>query len=246
MCPPARDPRPCVRSVTRRHVGAMENERHPTADVPRWYVALWSVIAWGFVVCGTLVPVAAYGLWRVAVVFVFFSAIVGGCGLSWSLAIGLSWRRAVATGLGSGALVTASWGMVEVFGPWSLVGVAVVTALAPPTIRLVRRTFSLRDRGPTATRDDPPRTAPLVSDHDLVRMTLPDLCRFWCSSEAELDTEPDVTRTLHLVRQRAICLEQMEQRQPGAFAQWLTTGALTTDPRSFLQTTGEPPSTDAE
>lgn len=244
MCPCGRDPRPCGRSVTRLHVGAMDDARHPTADVPRWYVALWSVIACVFVVCGTLVPVAAYGLWRVAVVFVFLSAIVGGCGLAWSLAIGLSWRRAVATGLGSGAFVTASWGMVEVFGPWSLLGVAVVTALAPSTIRLWRRTFPRRDGG--ATRDVPPWTAPLVADHDLPRMTLPDLCRFWCSSEAELDTEPVVTRTLQLVRQRAICLDQMEQRQPGAFAQWLTTGALTTDPRRFLQTTGEPPSTDAE
>jgi hypothetical protein len=224
----------------------MDNARRRLPDVPRWYVVLWSVITQVILISGTLVPVAAYGIWRVATVFAFFSAIVGGCGLAWSLAIGLSWRKAVATGLGSGAFVTASWGLVEVFGPWSLVVPAAIAVLAPSTIRLARRTFSRRNRAQTPARDVPPGTAPLVTDHDLKRMTLQDLCRFWCISGVELDTDPGVTRTLQLVRQRAICLDEMEQRQPDAFEQWVTTGALTTDPRSFLQTSGQPPSTDAD
>ena len=107
-----------------------------------------------FLVCGTLVPVASYGVWRVAVVFLFISAIVGGCGLTWSLAIGFSWRKAVVTGLGSGAFVTVSWGLVEVFGPWSLCVPAAGVALAPSTIRLGRRALSVgRDDGPSPVRD---------------------------------------------------------------------------------------------
>ena len=56
-------------------------------------------------------------------------------------------------------------------------------------------------------------------------MTLQGLCAFWRSSEAELESKPDMTRALRLVRQRALCLDEMELRQPGAFAQWLTTDA---------------------
>ena len=228
------------------HFGAMDSPRRPTHDLPGWYVVLWTITAQVFLVCGTLVPVASYGVWRVAVVFMFISAIVDGCGLTCSLAVGFSWRKAVVTGLGSGAFVTVSWGLVEVFGPWSLCVPAAGVALAPSTIRLGRQALSRRDDGPSPVRDVSPVAAPLVPDCDMQRMTLQDLCGFWRSSEAELDSEPDATRALRLVRQRAICLNEMELRQPAAFAQWVTTGAGATDPGAFFHTAGEPPTGEAD
>ena len=77
-------------------------------------------------------------------------------------------------------------------------------------------------------------------------MTLQELCGFWRSSEVELDSDPDVTRARRLVRQRALCLDEMELRQPDAFARWMTTGALTTDPRGFPHASGQPPSNEAD
>ena len=212
----------------------MDKARRSTPDLPRWYVVLWSVLAQVILVCGTLVPVMSYGVWRVATVFLFVSAIVGGCGLAWSLAIGFSWRKAVVTGLGCGCFLTASWGLVEVFGPWSLGVPAAAAALAPSTIRACRRAFARLGRGATPTRDASPDTALLVADHDLPRMTLDDLCRFWRNSQAELDTPPNVPRALQLARQRALCLDEMELRQPDAFAQWLKAGAPIDRPAQLL------------
>ncbi|HVQ18652.1 MAG TPA: hypothetical protein VMT27_06405 [Actinomycetes bacterium] len=224
----------------------MDSPRRSTSDMPRWYVRLWSSVAGVILVCGTLVPVMSYGVWRVATVFLFVSAIVGGCGLTWSLAIGFSWRKAVGTGLGCGGFLTTSWGLVEVFGPWSLGVPAAVAVLAPSTIRTGRRALASRGRGATPAGEVSTGTTPLVADHDLQRLTLQELCGFWRRSEVELDSDPDVTRALRLVRQRAVCLAEMELRQPDAFAQWLTTDPLTTDPRSFLQPSGQPPYGEAD
>ncbi len=55
----------------------MDKARRSTPDLPRWYVVLWSVLAQVILVCGTLLPVMSYGVWRVATVFLFVSAIVG-------------------------------------------------------------------------------------------------------------------------------------------------------------------------
>ena len=224
----------------------MDNPRRSNPDLPRWYARLWSLVTGVIVVCGTLVPVMSYGVWRVATVFLFVSGIVASCGLAWSLAIGFPWRTAVVTGLGCGGLLTASWGLVEIFGPWSLGVPATTAALAPSTIRLGQQAFARQDKGATPTQDVSPDTALLVADQDLTRMTLQGLCAFWRSSEAELESKPDIIRALRLVRQRALCLDEMELRQPGAFAQWLTTDALTTDPRSFLEPFGQPPSNEAD
>lgn len=232
--------------IASHDVGGMDKARRSTPDLPRWYVVLWSVLAQVFLVCGTLLPVMSYGVWRVATVFLFVSAIVGGCGLAWTLAIGFSWRKAVVTGLGCGCFLTASWGLIEAFGAWSLGVPAAAAALAPSTIRACRGAFARLGSGATPTRDASPNTALLVADVDLPRMTLQDLCRFWCNSQAELDTFPKLPRVLQLVRQRALCMDELELRQPDAFAQWLKAGATSTDPGSFLRASGRPPTHEAD
>jgi hypothetical protein len=196
----------------------------------------------------------SYGAWRVATVIGFVVAIVGGCGLIWSFAIGFSWRKAVVAGFRSGCFVIASWGLIEVFGPGSLVVPVVTTALAPASIRLARRTFASPnevsegrpDRARSPSADVWRGAALLVADDDLRRMTFQDLCRFWRCSQVALDTAPNAFRALQLVRQRAICLDEMELRQPAAFAAWLTTDAAATDPRTFFLAAGEPPAREAD
>src|SRR4029078_8679283 len=121
--------------------GLRDTPAASTHELLRCDVVLWSVLAQVFLVCGTLLPVMSYGVWRVATVFLFVSAIVAGCGLAWTLAIGFSWRKAVVTGLGCGCFLTASWGLIEAFGAWSLGVPAAAAALAPFTIRAFRGAF---------------------------------------------------------------------------------------------------------
>ena len=71
----------------------MDNPRRSNPDLPRWYARLWSLVTGVIVVCGMLVPVMSYGVWRVATVFLFVSGIVASCGLAWSLAIGFPGAR---------------------------------------------------------------------------------------------------------------------------------------------------------
>lgn len=227
----------------------MNNPHCATPDAPRWYALLWSTVTGVILVCGTLAAPLSYGAWRVATAIGFVVAIVGGCGLIWSFALGFSWRKAVGAGFGSGCFLIASWGLVAVFGPGSLAVPAVTAALAPSSIRLAPRGFASRneagdgqpDRARPPSADVWQGAALLVADDDLRRMTFQDLCRFWRYSQVELDTVPIAPRALQLVRQPAICLDEMELRQPSAFAHWMTTGAPTTDPRSFLKPSGQPP-----
>src|SRR5690349_20425906 len=121
MCPHGLGPPALGRPVAVDDIGGINNPRRTTPDVPRWYAVLWSTVAGVILVCGTFMATLSYGAGRVATVTGFVVAIVGGCGLIWSFAIGFSWRKAVAAGLGSGCLVITSWGLVEILGPGSLV-----------------------------------------------------------------------------------------------------------------------------
>jgi hypothetical protein len=66
-------------------------------------------------------------------------------------------------------------------------------------------------------------------------MTLDELCRAWRASYSELQQCDDPRRRAEFVEARQQFLDELERRDPVAFAQWLRSGAdAGSDPSEFL------------
>ena len=83
-----------------------------------------------------------------------------------------------------------------------------------------------------------PGFVPLVPRPEVPRATDEQLCREWCESYRALQDTASRRKFLRIVEQRRRHLDEMERRNPAAFAVWLASGATASDnPLPYLRQT---------
>ena len=157
-------------------------------------------------------------------------------------------RRMCLGGLAGGGLLVALVGLAVSFGP-AVVWPIALSVVTWPDLRPRVRLLLGRDPAPAppparrpvrerAAVD--PAPAPLPAD-DAKTFVVPDvmgdddLCRAWCSSFVALQRAETDEARLRVVRMRAIYLDELERRDPGALQAWIAAGARASqDPRRFM------------
>jgi len=157
-------------------------------------------------------------------------------------------RRMFLGGLAGGGLLVALVGLAVAFGP-AVVWPVVLSVVTWPDLRPRVRVLLGREPAPApppgrrpvrerAAVD--PAPAPLPAD-DAKTFVVPDvmgdddLCRAWCSSFVALQRAETDEARLRVVRMRAIYLDELERRDPGALQAWIAAGARASqDPRRFM------------
>ncbi len=187
-------------------------------------------------------------------------------------------NRLLVLALGCGAAVggmvvtVAGWG--RVFGPWAFVILLVLVGTSPRLLRAVRQRLAPTQPAPAQDVPAPlrpprpqrprrvvstttPTTEPVPVDED-VDFVVPDqmddgdICLAWCSSYVALQRVRTAESRLRVVEMRALYLDELERRDPGALGAWMASGARAAgDPRRFLASSRHarettPPSGDAQ
>lgn len=169
-------------------------------------------------------------------------------------------NRLLVLALGCGAAVggmvvtVAGWG--RVFGPWAFVILLVLVGTSPHLLRAVRHRLAPTQPAPAqdvpapprppraqrprrvASTTPPPEPVPVDEDVDFVvpdQMDDGDICLAWCSSYVALQRVRTAESRLRVVQMRAIYLDELERRDPGALGAWMASGARAAgDPSRFL------------
>ncbi|MEO7421114.1 MAG: hypothetical protein ABIU87_01820 [Ornithinibacter sp.] len=140
------------------------------------------------------------------------------------------------TGMWAAVLVLTAYGLVTIFGPWSLIWLLLVSLGSPTALRVALLLAPSRRRAlavPSPTREAPdlsfddPHTlrlldpgCPVARRPILSTLSRGDLSGVWRMSGSWLAQGLNVEETAHLVRLRESCLDEMERRDPFSFQTW--------------------------
>jgi hypothetical protein len=198
--------------------------------------AAWRGCAAVATTAGLLCAVAAWG-WLLPIVVTAATAVLTA---AWVASFGFrlesgsaapTARIALETGLG----VTAVVGLIEVLGVSGIVLVLLVAASRPGLVRTARTRWLGKGHVGERGRDRQPRQRPEPSritvallprtTEQIRSMPDDDLCLAWRRSYVALIAAGSARERVLVVDQRQRFLDELQRRSPGAFADWLDSGA---------------------
>lgn len=174
----------------------------------RTYGGVWRTMA-SILALGALVAGGLDLGWPAMIGSVAVLSVLGGLlGLAWADRPGDRWRAMLRNAAWFGGAGVLLVGLPSLVGAWSFLVVALGAVTAPPLVGLVVR--RVRDRLPV----NAPDRAERLSEQDLVRR--------WQRTTAQLRHPATSPATaLKLVQEREILLDDLERRDPDAFAHLL-------------------------
>ena len=148
--------------------------------------------------------------------------------------LGRALRRRVGSAGLSAVGVVVLLGLLSTFGVSAVVLPALLAAGSPRALAWYRRGVGPLP-APMAAGRRSRRAAPHTGGRVPAEMTLDELCRAWQASYPELRRCGDPRKRAEFVEARQQFLDELERRDPAAFARWLRSGARAgSDPSEFL------------
>lgn len=214
------------------------------------YSWIWRQLAAVYCVVGIIGAVPTLGWPSTLVLFGSTTAIGFICALTYSMVESYPFWEWVWVGTASGCFTLGAIGTLTLFGPVSLLVLALFGVTAPRTLRTLRWLIA----SPPSMRDiaralDPsvPEKRPTVKEvarEVPAAMSDSELCAAWRRSFLRLERARTPEARMQVVRMRESYLDEMQARHPAGFQAWLASGTRASgDPSSFLggPVTGDPP-----